>query len=696
MDGGENPGFKGTLTTEGKALLQVRVNEKLRELMGDYSDDTLAEYATVLLKNGRTRDEVAKELHVFLGDDNDAFVSWLWDHLSSNSHLYFHPKAVSSNDGAKSTRSAARGLPVPSLTSSIQTNLEAETQNTPRTHQKREWGGIIRDQAEAVPHRSVVAKVSYEEEKAFHESRADDKRFHKSHSLRRAHSPDRHNQRKRSREVDERPAKRASHPVIDAPRRLLQFAVRDAVRPVQPMISRSESASKRLRSVVSTLASDSTIDDSHVRLRRAHSDLRVPGAARALRAAAEAAEDVLNNNFSGSVFNRLGGVSTINSTEKSPVHREQDSDDGEYENAYNMQAENQAEFRKRNEYGGGDAYMYDRETEEAAGSAPNIIEYGNASAVRYNGLVSHRNTESPSGDKESLVVGYARGAAEVRSRRLMVQGTHAGSGPRSSEKILNASANTSTRHETRDAATLAPQVPVEKKGIDARKPNKAVSNVNDATMTDKSKDLMHSNSMLEAQRDSSVAAGSGSTGQPEGGNDSRTVFISNVHFGASKDALSRHFNKFGAVLKTLILTDGVTGQPTGSAYIEFLHKESAEQALTLNGTSFMSRILKVVRSSVEVPQQSVWPRASRGSPFASRLIRTAYPRPTFPGAIRGRLPLRGGTRSLQWKREAADSPDAGKPSQATPAAHGNQLVTPTARSFTYTRTEPKPNDGAMV
>jgi hypothetical protein len=108
-------------------------------------------------------------------------------------------------------------------------------------------------------------------------------------------------------------------------------------------------------------------------------------------------------------------------------------------------------------------------------------------------------------------------------------------------------------------------------------------------------------------------------------------------------------------------------------------------------------VLQVVRkSSTEATQLSGLPHASRGSPFASRLIRTAYPRPTFPGAIRGRLPLRGGARSYQWKRGAADSTDAGKPSQTTAAALGNQSVTPITRSFTYTRTEPKPNDGAMA
>ncbi|CAN6235333.1 unnamed protein product [Urochloa humidicola] len=695
MDGGEGRTFKANFTGEGVTLLQDRVKEKLRELMGEYSDDTLAEYVVVLLRNGRCKDETAKELQVFLGDDNDAFVSWLWDHLSSNLHLYVQPKAAISNDESKGTRTSGRGLPVRSLTSSVQVSCEpeAETQKTTRSHQRREWGKIVREHSEAVPLRSVVANVSHVEEKDFHESHADDRDFHKSHAGRRTRSPDMHNHRKRSREADARSTKRASHPVIDAPRRLLQFAVRDAVRTVQPVTPRSESASKRLRSVVSTLATDPTLDITHIRLQRTNSDVRTPGATTALRAAAEAAEDSIKGSFSGSVFNRLGRMPTINHTE---TLGEQDPEGEEYDNIDNISSENQVEFYERNQYGVSDAYMHDQESEEATASAPNIDEY-----EMYNGLGSRQSRLPSSAGKESLVLGYVRGAAEVRSRRLIAQGTHDGSGPRPSEKNLNMSSNIRMRklptHETRDAAVSDPQVPMKKKVADARNLNVKTAHVNDTVMTDKSKDFIRSSSMLDPQKASSLAVGSNTTGQLDGGPDSRTVFVNNVHFGASKDALTRHFNKFGAVLKTLMVTDGVTGQPTGSAYIEFLHKESAEQALTLNGTSFMSRILKVVqKSSTEATQLPGVPRASRGSPFASRLIRTAYPRPAFPGAIRGRLPLRGGARSLQWKRGAADSADAGKPSQTTPAAPGNQLVAPTTRSFTYTRTEPKPNDGAMA
>jgi hypothetical protein len=42
MDGGEDRTFKANFTGEGVTMLQDRVKEKLRELMGDYSDDTLA------------------------------------------------------------------------------------------------------------------------------------------------------------------------------------------------------------------------------------------------------------------------------------------------------------------------------------------------------------------------------------------------------------------------------------------------------------------------------------------------------------------------------------------------------------------------------------------------------------------------------------------------------------------------------
>jgi hypothetical protein len=111
-----------------------------------------------------------------------------------------HPKAISTNDEAKNTRVTARGLPAHDSSSNIQTSREpeAETQKTTRVQEKREWGGMVRLQSEAVPLiRSVVSPVSHAEEKT----------HHKLEPVRRPRSPDVQHHRKRSREDDTRPDK---------------------------------------------------------------------------------------------------------------------------------------------------------------------------------------------------------------------------------------------------------------------------------------------------------------------------------------------------------------------------------------------------------------------------------------------------------------------------------------------------------
>ena len=51
------------------------------------------------------------------------------------------------------------------------------------------------------------------------------------------------------------------------------------------------------------------------------------------------------------------------------------------------------------------------------------------------------------------------------------------------------------------------------------------------------------------------------------------------------------------MVKVIIVTDAATRQPKGSNYVEFMRKEAAGHALSLDGTSFMSRILKVVKTN---------------------------------------------------------------------------------------------------
>jgi len=70
-------GFKAVFTAAGEELLQGRMREKLREFRRSESDPEglLLDYVMVLLKNERCKNKTIEDLHVFLGNDSDAFVS---------------------------------------------------------------------------------------------------------------------------------------------------------------------------------------------------------------------------------------------------------------------------------------------------------------------------------------------------------------------------------------------------------------------------------------------------------------------------------------------------------------------------------------------------------------------------------------------------------------------------------------------
>ncbi|XP_078165742.1 uncharacterized protein LOC144560421 isoform X2 [Carex rostrata] len=79
--------------------------------------------------------------------------------------------------------------------------------------------------------------------------------------------------------------------------------------------------------------------------------------------------------------------------------------------------------------------------------------------------------------------------------------------------------------------------------------------------------------------------------------DSRTVLVTNVHFGATKEAIVSHFAICGPVTKVIILRDKITGKPKGAACVVFPKKDFVEKAISLSGTSLFSRTLKVMRKA---------------------------------------------------------------------------------------------------
>ncbi|XP_019186648.1 PREDICTED: uncharacterized protein LOC109181344 isoform X2 [Ipomoea nil] len=676
MGSGDDRTFRVSFTGEGLAKLRGQVQEKLKEFMGDYTDDTLVEYVIVLLKNGRNKEEAKSELDVFLGDDSDSFVSWLWDHLSSNLNLYMQQQEAPL-DGVVKERPASVEHTVKNEIHHVKSESDQVKSDRPRSRHKREWKGLLRDADEHPTLQGVVVDTTRPQVESQH------KLARTTQSI----SPKPEAHRKRSRPVDG-PTKKAT---IAAPRRLLQFAVRDAVATSRPS---AEPSLKRLRSVVSTSMEESLTEERPHRLR---SVARLPNAmTTAIKAVAEAAKDVKKIRSSANVFDRLGSVTETLDTKGQLELREDISEDVEDEKFVDV-TEVPLTYHQRSDYSG--RYSSKLQSDTVMASDPaledgvygdiNVVDRSAMDAFQKHSYVGNNSVNPPLVEHS---VGNRSDGIMLKSVKDQDQPT---STPYASRKIMTGPLNVNTwkspqYQEARKAveigynkSTQSSETMGAKSGMQLMKENSTTIAVDNGNVKSSS------DTKVESQKIQSAVPGLYSTGTPTEDSDSRTIFVNNVHFAATKDSLSRHFNKFGEVLKVVILTDAATGQPKGSAYVEFMRKESAEHALSLDGTSFMSRILKVVRKGSAPPEATPtisWPRIVRGVPFAaSRFGRSPFPR-GMPNAYRARgLTIKPGARSLQWKRDAQSSPSQ--------ASASNNAVPPstTPRSMTYVRTEQKTN-----
>ncbi|KAM1026776.1 hypothetical protein EV1_039248 [Malus domestica] len=664
--------FRVNLTGDSVIKLRESVREKLKEFMGDYTDDTLVEYVIVLLRNGRGKEEAKNELNVFLGDDSDSFVSWLWDHLASNSDLHLQSQDSEIEDvSQRKTTSGDLIGKSDSYHLSSEPEREKSNNKVTRSRHNREWKGLARDEAEPPPFRSSEIGDIYVEDK--------------SHSkVSRAKSPSRQSavQRKRIRSDEQHNTERepVSQVKVDAPRRLLQFAMRDALTTSRQSNSATQPTLKRLRSVVSTPTVDSSLVD---RPRRIQSVARVPNPmSTVMKAVAEAAEDVTRVKPSGSVFDRLGrGMEFSETSVPLASFRDAATEDVEFEDTVQLHEQTQLSYPARSEYGG--QYV------------------GNAMLESETGLASDFISDKEGFDDVNVMgrsvtdvsqIGTSGGSRNVDDVMRLSRNKDHGqpiAAANSSHKIVNISVNVNTwkpphSQEPREVvdddwkSLQDSTAGVSKSGLHVMKENGSPVGASNGNATP----------AADSQKMLSSSTGLYVSGRPLEDADSRTIFVNNVHFAATKDSLSRHFNKFGEVLKVVIVTDSATGQPKGSAYVEFTRKEAADNALSLDGTSFMSRILKVEKRGAahqEAAPGVMWPRVTRGSPFATaRFGRSPFPR-GMSGAYRPRPLIKPGARSLQWKRDTQATPgETGSP------VTGSAVPSPTARSLTYVRTEPKP------
>jgi cold-inducible RNA-binding protein len=71
------------------------------------------------------------------------------------------------------------------------------------------------------------------------------------------------------------------------------------------------------------------------------------------------------------------------------------------------------------------------------------------------------------------------------------------------------------------------------------------------------------------------------------------LYVGNLPYNISDDQLQDMFAKFGTPDSARVITDRSTGQSKGFGFVEFNNDEVARQALSLDGTEFGGRSLKV-------------------------------------------------------------------------------------------------------
>ncbi|XP_013609511.1 PREDICTED: protein gar2 [Brassica oleracea var. oleracea] len=591
--------------------------------MGDYTDDILVEYVIVLLKNGRRKEEAKNELKIFLADDSDSFVSWLWDHLGESVDEYFtssHVEKTMVRSSLVSSQNEDKAL--------VQMDSESEKGRAP-SRRSRQW--------RTQPNASDVPPLLSSEVHKVHNYEKED---HRERHGKRSPSEQSHSHRKRSKIDSSRNEQREAKPVVSS--RLLQFAMRDALGTSNP----TEPSLKRLRSVVSASTQDSSEPDPPRKTRSVAK--AVNPIATVMKAVSEAAEDAKNPKTGRSVFDRISHSTGFPETSEVPLKNEERSEDQEpVQHQYSQRLDNNG------------VYVENMTTFET-GLQPSRL------GPSVNGSYSSSSLGNRINNPKSLQHRLVDDPNRVKGTNYQDHFTEVGT------KQKNGGFSGSA--DTGKTVKLEEQMKVPGVGLQRYTSSEAITE----SSTVKPAAIAKEESLIKKP-----VPGTLSASRPLEDARSRTIFVANVHFGATKDSLSRHFNKFGEVLKAVIVTDPATGQPSGSAYIEFTRKESAESALSLDGTSFMSRILKIVKGSNEQQQEAAssmsWSRAGRYARASS-----PYRRGIPGGAFRGRSVVRGGARSMQWKRDSAET------------GTNSVAATPSTRSLTYVRTDSQSNGNATA
>lgn len=85
----------------------------------------------------------------------------------------------------------------------------------------------------------------------------------------------------------------------------------------------------------------------------------------------------------------------------------------------------------------------------------------------------------------------------------------------------------------------------------------------------------------------------------------KKLYVGNISYEVSEEALKEHFSTIGEVASVKIITDAYTGQSKGFGFVEMVSEEDAQKAITdLNSSTFQDRTIIVNEARPQRPRES--------------------------------------------------------------------------------------------
>ncbi|MCO5600563.1 hypothetical protein L7F22_054677 [Adiantum nelumboides] len=712
--------FTLDMGSDGAASLQKVILKKLTEFLGDYSDEVLAQYVLVLVAHGKQQAQAVKDLEAFLGDRSKSFVAWLWDYLGSNLHLHASVPKVSvlGGYGVEHKLEQADSGRVKLGQADVQESSLGNTHGDKRTRTSNNARNI--PDLNGPPPKIGNMEIGSESEKVVTKKGSAGKHFR--HSVKRPHSPldtQFYKERDRRSNVKHHRKRHATPLSVNATRRLLQSAVREAVGPVTGL---TKAGSKRLRSVVSTEVDELEATDANKNVVKAD-DVReekiglltLPVYSKAVAPASQNDKGALI----GSVWDRLGRTAKCRNDEgmqgaikftrigdrrlmNENTYMDDEEDerkllvhqsrllDVDFSTRNGPAAEKSTAERPDSVYQGGPQRVHVKEAnvpnrthfqhfqgndnQEMVVGIPRNVDTEPKRASYANGPVRSVDTESREAQDVAVVMPSSRQLDSSEKHVVCTQGQQPGSSQLEQSHTQLAKPEGDSQSDVLELKKRLDQIQWEMMKLRAKQ--------------------LDSNKETQSALFSALQ-GTDEVSKLQDSLLSRTVFVTNIHFAASKEAIMAHFTHCGKVEQVVVLTDAATGKPKGSAYVEFSMKAEAEKALTLNETSFLSRILKIAPTDSSNIQEMLSSQAA-----STRHVNLLSSRPLSRGRFFRNAHISPGFASmhaayatptkLQWKRDSTAT--GGSPSlvnRLKPAGQG-MSVRPVVKSFTYVRNQNSP------